>query len=103
MENKLGLLKNNRIPYGSKDYTSMIEKKEKSLVKDSEKQESLFGLLESWLERTPFLSFKGFNFWNQYSKAVREMLKKEKPYMFEKEIPDEKMEKFRKEYFNLNM
>ena len=29
MENKLGLLKNNRIPYGSKNYTSMIEKKRK--------------------------------------------------------------------------
>ena len=34
---------------------------------------------------------------------IIEMLKKEKPYMFEKEIPDEKMEKFRKEYFNLYM
>ena len=78
MENKLGLLKSNRIPYGRKDYTSVIEKKEKPIVKNSERQESLFELLESWLERTPFLSFKGFNFWNQYSKAVREMLKKEK-------------------------
>ena len=29
------------------------------------------------------------------------MLKKEKPYMFTQEIPDEKMEKFRKEYFNI--
>ena len=34
---------------------------------------------------------------------IIEMLKKEKPYMFEKEIQDEKMERFRKEYFNLYM
>ena len=32
---------------------------------------------------------------------IIEMLKKEKPYMFTHEIPDDKMEKFRKEYFNL--
>ena len=34
---------------------------------------------------------------------IIEMLKKEKPYMFEKEIPDDKMESFRKEYFNIYM
>ena len=32
---------------------------------------------------------------------IIEMLKKEKPYMFEKAIPDDKMESFRKEYFNI--
>ena len=68
MENKLGLLNDHRIMYGGKDYTSVIKEEEKSL----------FELLESWLERTPFLSFKGFDFWKQYSKAVRSMLEKEK-------------------------
>ena len=51
---------------------------EKSTVQNSEQEKSLFELLESWLERTPFLSFKGFDFWKQYSNAVRSMLKKEK-------------------------
>ena len=78
MENKLGLLKDHRIMYGGKDYTSVIKEEEKSIVKSSEKEKSLFELLESWLERTPFLSFKGFDFWEQYSGAVRSMLKKEK-------------------------
>ena len=78
MENKLGLLKSNRILYGTENYTSVIAEKEKSIVKNSESEDSLFELLESWLERTPFLSFGGFNFWEQYSKAVRKMLKKEK-------------------------
>ena len=36
MENKLGLMKNNRIPYGRKNYTSVIEEKEKPIVKNSE-------------------------------------------------------------------
>tara|TARA_B100001250_G_C19776386_1_gene779745 strand:- start:1196 stop:1906 length:711 start_codon:yes stop_codon:yes gene_type:complete len=78
MENKLGLLKDHRMMYGGKDYTSVIKEEEKSIVKSSEKEKSLFELLESWLERTPFLSFKGFDFWEQYSGAVRSMLKKEK-------------------------
>jgi len=78
MENKLGLLKDHRMMYGGKDYTSVIKEEEKSIVKNSEKEKSLFELLESWLERTPFLSFKGFDFWEQYSGAVRSMLKKEK-------------------------
>jgi len=34
---------------------------------------------------------------------IIEMLKKEEPYMFYKEIPDDKMETFRKKYFNLYM
>ena len=78
MENKLGLLGDHRVMYGGKDYTSVIKQEEKSIVKNSEKEKSLFELLESWLERTPFLSFKGFNFWEQYSRAVRSMLKREK-------------------------
>mgnify|MGYP001211611750 CR=1 FL=1 len=59
MENKLGLLNDHRIMYGGKDYTSVIKEQEKSAVKSSEEEKSLFELLESWLERTPFLSFKG--------------------------------------------
>ena len=78
MENKLGLLNDHRIMYGEKDYTSVLKKEEKSTVQNSEQEKSLFELLESWLERTPFLSFKGFDFWKQYSNAVRSMLKNEK-------------------------
>ena len=50
MENKLGLLNDHRIMYGGKDYTSVLKKKEKSTVQNSEQEKSLFELLESWLE-----------------------------------------------------
>jgi len=92
LENKLGLLKDHRINYGRNDYTSVIKNKEKKVVKESENEKSLFVLLESWLERTPFLSFKDFDFWEQYTKAVRSMLEKEKkvimknPNYTEKEV-----------------
>ena len=78
LENKLGLLKDHRINYGRHDYTSVIKEEEKIRVKKTENEKSLFDHLESWLERTPFLSFEGFDFWEQYSGAVRSMLKKEK-------------------------
>ena len=78
LENKLGLLRDDRINYGRHDYTHVIKDEEKPNVIKSENQRSLFELLESWLERTPFLQFQGFNFWEQYSMAIRSMLKNEK-------------------------
>ena len=78
LENKLGLLKNNRIKYGKSDYKNAISEDQKKIVEKSEHENSLFDLLEIWLERTPFLTFEGFNFWDQYTSAVRAMLKKEK-------------------------
>ena len=78
LENKLGLPKRNRISYGKEDYKTAIINKEKEQVERSEMERSLFELLENWLERTPFLSFEGFDFWEQYSEAVRSMLAKEK-------------------------
>ena len=77
LENKLGLKKVNRIKYGGKDYKAAIVKNEKENVERSENDLSLFQLLEVWLERTPFLQFEGFDFWEQYSNAVRGMLKNE--------------------------
>ena len=74
LENKLGLLRDDRINYGGKDYKTSILEKEKQDVEQSESESSLFQLLENWLERTPFLSFEGFDFWDQYSEAVRSML-----------------------------
>ena len=78
LENKLGLKKTDRINYGGKDYKLSLNKDEKDSVEKSENEYSLFQLLETWLERTPFLQFEGFDFWDQYSVAVRSLLKDEK-------------------------
>ena len=82
LENKFGLLKNERINYGRQDYKNVILDEEKIKVKQSENERSLFELLETWLERTPFLSFEGFSFWEQNSDAVHSMLKKEKTVIY---------------------
>tara|TARA_B100000029_G_scaffold72639_1_gene64438 strand:+ start:1614 stop:2714 length:1101 start_codon:yes stop_codon:yes gene_type:complete len=77
LENKLGLPAGDRINYGKQDYKNPLLDREKESVQKSEREKSLFELLETWLERTPFLSFEGFNFWEQYSGAVRSILAKE--------------------------
>jgi len=77
LENKLGLSTAHRINYGKQDYKHALHKDNIASVEKSEQEKSLFDLIEIWLERTPFLSFKGFNFWNKYSLAVRTMLENE--------------------------
>ena len=48
-----------------------------------ENGETLVSLVEKWLERTPFLEFDGFNFLEQYRKAVKNMNEKEKKSIME--------------------
>ena len=78
IENKIGLSVDNRHSYGGKDYKSKINKDQKDIIEKSEKSSSLFDLIEQWLERTPFLDFQNFNFWEQYRNSVDNMLSKEK-------------------------
>jgi tryptophan 2,3-dioxygenase len=77
LENKLGLQINERINYGHQDYKNPLLDSGRQDVMKAETEKSLFDHLENWLERTPFLSFEGFNFWEQYSAAIRTMLQNE--------------------------
>ena len=75
IENKLGMQAENRIQYGKKRYEKFLDKEDSKTVLKSEHDDSLFDLLEKWLERTPFLQMEDFNFWASYQKAVEEMIK----------------------------
>ena len=77
LENKFGLRSEDRIQYGKNDYKTVLKESDREAVIKSENENSLFSLLEKWLERTPFLSFKGFDFWEKYTLAIRKMLQKE--------------------------
>lgn len=48
----------------------------KNIMK-SEEEPSLQNLVSRWLERTPGLEEKGFNFWNKYKMAVDSILTQE--------------------------
>ena len=86
IENKIGLLKDNRYVYGSKDYKERIHKDEIDKVLESEHSESLFTLIERWLERTPFLTSEDYNFWEQYKAAVSKMILNDKKIIEENDV-----------------
>ena len=83
LENKLGLEESSRYAYEGSSYKSYITDEHKKLIEEVEKAPSLFELVEKWLERTPFLEFKDFNFWKQYRTAVSIMLNSDRKHIKE--------------------
>ena len=77
IENKLGLLRQDRLKFSKEPYDSFLNKEDKKDVKEAENQESLFYYLEQWLERTPFLESGSFNFWKEYKNSVNKMLEED--------------------------
>ncbi len=53
LENRLGQQAEKRVPYEQKAYHTKLEPEHQKLVQESEKQISLFQVIEHWLERTP--------------------------------------------------
>ena len=74
IENKLGLNKKDRHQIDNIEYKDFINKDEQINVIKTEEQNSLFQLIENWLERTPFLDWGDTTFWIEYEKAVDRML-----------------------------
>lgn len=77
LEVLLGLQDKKRITYHGQHYTSVFPDDIKELLKEKEADQSLFEVVQSWLERTPFLEFKGFDFLEEYEMSVERMLKRE--------------------------
>ena len=74
IENKLGMRRGDRLQINDAPYTSRFTPEDAGRVEASEKEPSLFDLIQGWLERTPFLNFGAFDFWREYRQAVDAML-----------------------------
>jgi tryptophan 2,3-dioxygenase len=74
IENKLGMRRADRLQINDAPYTSRFRQEHTVRVEASERETSLFDLIEDWLERTPFLHFGDFDFWKEYRRAVDAML-----------------------------
>ncbi|MBE50863.1 MAG: hypothetical protein CMP51_04145 [Flavobacteriales bacterium] len=72
-----GLKIKNRHEFGGCPYHDQFENNKKSEILNLEKNESLFDLLEKWLERIPFLKINEFDFIQKYDEAVNKMIGKE--------------------------
>ncbi|MBI1362868.1 MAG: tryptophan 2,3-dioxygenase [Proteobacteria bacterium] len=74
IETTLGLKQEKRVTFGNMSYLERLQGADRERLELAETRPSLFDLLEKWLERTPFLSFKSFEFWDSYRQAVTNML-----------------------------
>jgi len=74
IENALGLKTDHRMKFSKQKYTDFLSKTEVKLVEKYENNKSLFNLVQEWLERTPFIESKEFNFWESYKNAIKQML-----------------------------
>lgn len=95
VELMLGLKEDKRITYNQESYTEAFEKKKKSELQELERSDSMLDLLEAWLERTPFLEFKNFNFLEEYRAAVKIMLEEESMAISNSDMLTEEEKKMR--------
>ncbi len=70
VENKLGIRRKDRLLLSGDQYTARFTEADKATVEHVEADPSLFDLVERWLERTPFLEYEDFHFWEAYKSAV---------------------------------
>ena len=64
-----------RLKYNSKDFDNTLKPEHKEHI--DKVKESLFDLIEKWLERIPFIKTKDFDFWEKYRSSAEEMLQHE--------------------------
>lgn len=95
IESTLGLREEDRLTYHGKSYKIVFTEKQQERLQQIEEGGSLFELVESWLERTPFLKFEGFDFLESYHQAVDKMLAKEQASINASEYLDPKMKAMR--------
>jgi tryptophan 2,3-dioxygenase len=74
VEVMLGLKAEQRITYHNTPYQTFFTEVQRAELEEISAKGTLLGLLENWLERTPFLNFKGFDFLEEYQKAVKKMI-----------------------------
>jgi tryptophan 2,3-dioxygenase len=93
IENKLGLKSENRIQYNNADYFNALSPEHRKIILESMENISLFELVQKWLERTPFLNYGEFSFWDVYKTTVSQMLERERLVILEnKTLSDRKKE-----------
>lgn len=77
LETLLGLKPENRLKYGQATYEQSLKPDQREVMARFERQCTLFDRVEKWLERTPFLKMRGFDFWQAYRNTVEAALKRD--------------------------
>ena len=77
IEVMLGLKINQRHSFGNCPYHDQFSVEEKKEILTLEDQQSIFDLVEKWLNRNPFVNYEDFDFVEHYSTAIENMMSKE--------------------------
>lgn len=78
LETKFGLKPEDRLTYNQSPFFSQLKDNQQKIIKEAIEAKSLLELIESWLERTPFLQDEEFNFWESYKKSVLDLFSSDK-------------------------
>lgn len=78
VENKMGLRREDRLLLSGDEYTARFDPGDRETVERVETESSLHGLVERWLERTPFLDRGDFSFWEAYREAVHSRIQSDR-------------------------
>ncbi len=95
IEVKLGLKIKQRQTYHNTPYQSVFTQKLQEELQKAETDPSLFELIESWLERTPFVDRGDYQFIPEYRLAVEKMLAREKKAIMDTPILSDKEKEMR--------
>src|SRR5262245_48837440 len=90
LENRIGMEPEQRLLYNKETYSAHLSPEHQDLMRRSERELSLFRVVERWLERTPFLDFHGFHFWQLYENAVKDMLATDRRNIMDNPLSSEK-------------
>lgn len=95
IESTLGLKEDQRMTYHGKSYKIAFTEEQQAQLEEIEKGGSLFELVESWLERTPFLQLEGFDFLSSYKTSVEKMIEREQRSISESDYLSDRMKTMR--------
>jgi len=89
VENLLGLDARTRMTIHGAAYTSRLSDPDRTRVEASASIPTLRDRVNAWLDRTPFLSLEGWDFWAAYRVAVDRMLTREAEIIANNPLLDE--------------
>lgn len=70
----LGLSEKDRLQFGQMPFWKLLSEAQQKEIQDLMALPTLSDLVQSWLERTPYLQDSQFQFWTQYKKSVEVLM-----------------------------
>ncbi|MCS7177155.1 MAG: tryptophan 2,3-dioxygenase [Candidatus Kapabacteria bacterium] len=99
LEVRLGLDEEARVLRG---YELSLDERDRQQLQQARSQPTLFGVVQAWLERMPFLELGDYRFWDAYREAALRMFARERRAVEEHPVlsPEEKQQKLQQIQLN---